>query len=94
VGIPAGGIFTGAEVHKTPAQQAIYGGTASSGLDGQFDPCYRLACDTFANFSPIVLDQMADAAAHCTNSGASAIGPCGRRARSGEARVASRERQR
>jgi Zn-dependent M28 family amino/carboxypeptidase len=64
VGIPAGGIFTGAEVHKTPAQQAIYGGTVSSGLAGQFDPCYHLACDTFANFSPVVLDQIADAAAH------------------------------
>jgi len=64
VGIPAGGIFTGAEVHKTPAQQAIYGGTVSTGLEGQFDPCYHLACDTFANFSPVVLDQMADAAAH------------------------------
>jgi Zn-dependent M28 family amino/carboxypeptidase len=64
VGIPAGGIFTGAEVHKTPAQQAIYGGTVSSGLAGQFDPCYHLACDTFANFSPVVLDEMADAAAH------------------------------
>jgi Zn-dependent M28 family amino/carboxypeptidase len=64
VGIPAGGVFTGAEVHKTPAQQAIYGGTVSTGLAGQFDPCYHLACDTFANFSPIVLDQMADAAAH------------------------------
>jgi Zn-dependent M28 family amino/carboxypeptidase len=63
-GIPAGGVFTGAEVHKTPAQQAIYGGTVSTGLAGQFDPCYHLACDTFANFSPIVLDQMADAAAH------------------------------
>ena len=36
----------------------------SSGLEGQFDPCYHLACDTFANFSPVVLDQMADAAAH------------------------------
>jgi Zn-dependent M28 family amino/carboxypeptidase len=64
VGIPAGGVFTGAEVHKTAAQQAIYGGTVSAGLAGQFDPCYHLACDTFANFSPIVLDQMADAAAH------------------------------
>jgi Zn-dependent M28 family amino/carboxypeptidase len=64
VGIPAGGVFTGAEVHETPAQQAIYGGTVSPGLAGQFDPCYHLACDTFANFSPVVLDQMADAAAH------------------------------
>jgi hypothetical protein len=36
--------------------------TVSTGLAGQFDPCCHLACDTFANFSPIVLDQMADAA--------------------------------
>jgi len=44
-GIPAGGLFTGAEVPKTPAQVAIWGGTAGA----QFDPCYHLACDTFAN---------------------------------------------
>lgn len=34
-GIPAGGLFTGAEGIKTPAQQAIYGGTAGQ----PFDPC-------------------------------------------------------
>jgi hypothetical protein len=38
-------LFTGAEVPKTPAQVAIWGGTAGA----QFDPCYHLACDTFAN---------------------------------------------
>jgi Zn-dependent M28 family amino/carboxypeptidase len=46
-GIPAGGLFTGAEVVKTAEQQAIWGGTAGA----QFDPCYHLACDTFANNS-------------------------------------------
>jgi Zn-dependent M28 family amino/carboxypeptidase len=45
--IPSGGLFTGAEVVKTAAQQAIWGGTAGQ----QFDPCYHLACDTFANNS-------------------------------------------
>ena len=43
--VPAGGLFTGAEVPKTAEQQAIWGGTTGA----QFDPCYHLACDTFAN---------------------------------------------
>ena len=71
VGIPAGGLFTGAEGQKT-AQQAIdYGGTAGI----QYDPCYHQACDTFAGTGSgagstapgrglIALDQMSDAVAH------------------------------
>ena len=43
--IPSGGLFTGAEVIKTPDQAAIWGGTAGD----QFDPCYHLACDTIDN---------------------------------------------
>ncbi len=62
VGIPAGGLFTGAEGIKTPAQAATYGGTAGTA----YDPCYHLACDTFANISLTALDQMSDAAAHAT----------------------------
>ena len=60
VGIPAGGLFTGAEGIKTEEEVAIYGGTAGD----QYDPCYHLACDTFANISLEALDQMSDAAAH------------------------------
>lgn len=60
VGIPAGGLFTGAEGVKTATQAAIYGGTAGRA----YDPCYHAACDTFANFSADGLDQMSDAAAH------------------------------
>jgi Zn-dependent M28 family amino/carboxypeptidase len=59
-GIPAGGLFTGAEGIKTEEQAAIYGGTAGD----QYDPCYHLACDTFDNVSLTVLDQNADAIAH------------------------------
>lgn len=59
-GIPAGGLFTGAEGVKTAAQAATYGGTAGE----QYDPCYHLACDTFANNSNTGLDQMSDAVAH------------------------------
>jgi Zn-dependent M28 family amino/carboxypeptidase len=40
-GIPAGGIFAGAEGVKTPAQEAVYGGDAGS----WYDPCYHQACD-------------------------------------------------
>ena len=58
-GIPAGGLFTGAEVVKTPAQQAIWGGTAGQ----QFDPCYHLACDTFANNNDHALNVNSDAIA-------------------------------
>jgi Zn-dependent M28 family amino/carboxypeptidase len=58
-GIPAGGLFTGAEVVKTTEQQAIWGGTAGA----QFDPCYHQACDTFANNSDHALSVNADAIA-------------------------------
>ncbi len=60
--IPAGGLFTGAEGIKTAAQAATYGGTAGA----PYDPCYHQACDTFANNSNVVLDQMSDAIAHAT----------------------------
>jgi Zn-dependent M28 family amino/carboxypeptidase len=41
-GIPAGGLFTGAEGIKTAAEQAIFGGAAGE----QYDPCYHAFCDT------------------------------------------------
>jgi len=59
-GIPAGGLFTGAEGIKTAAQAATYGGTAGA----PYDPCYHLACDTYANNNNTALDQMSDAVAH------------------------------
>jgi hypothetical protein len=62
VGIPAGGLFTGAEGIKTPDQAAVFGGVAGEPYDG----CYHLSCDTFDNLSFTALDQMSDAAAHAT----------------------------
>jgi Zn-dependent M28 family amino/carboxypeptidase len=59
VGIPAGGLFTGAEVVKTADEAATWGGTAGD----QYDPCYQLACDTFDNISLEALDVNSDAAA-------------------------------
>jgi Zn-dependent M28 family amino/carboxypeptidase len=59
VGIPAGGLFTGAEGIKTVEEAATWGGTAGD----QYDPCYQLACDTFDNISLEALDVNSDAAA-------------------------------
>jgi Zn-dependent M28 family amino/carboxypeptidase len=61
-GVPAGGLFTGAEGIKTEEQEELFGGVA--GLP--YDPCYHQACDTFFNLSYTALDQMSDAAAHAT----------------------------
>jgi len=60
VGIPAGGLFTGAEGIKTPEEAALWGGTAGD----QYDPCYHLACDTFDNVNLHALDVNADAIAY------------------------------
>lgn len=43
-GIPAGGLFTGAEEPKTAEQFARYGGVQGAWLD----PCYHQACDTLS----------------------------------------------
>jgi Zn-dependent M28 family amino/carboxypeptidase len=59
-GIPSGGLFTGAEGVKTAQEAAIWGGTAGQ----QYDPCYHLACDTFANNNDYALDINSDAIAY------------------------------
>ena len=55
-GIPSSGLFTGAEGLKTAEQEEIWGGTAGE----QYDPCYHLACDTFANNSMHALEVNSD----------------------------------
>jgi Zn-dependent M28 family amino/carboxypeptidase len=62
VGIPAGGLFTGAEGIKTAAQAETFGGVAGVA----YDPCYHASCDTIANLDGTVLHQNADAIAHAT----------------------------
>ena len=73
-GIPAGGLFSGAEGEKTADEAAIFGGVAGE----QYDPCYHEVCDTFdtvfgggppglpelAGNGTTSLDQMSDAVAH------------------------------
>ncbi len=75
-GIPAGGLFTGAEGTKTTAQAAVFGGVAGQACD----PCYHQLCDNltgadrgardFSGFGSLLgninltgLDEMSDAAA-------------------------------
>jgi Zn-dependent M28 family amino/carboxypeptidase len=57
VGIPAGGLFSGAEGEKTAEQAAVYGGTAGEPCD----PCYHQACDTINNVSTKALFELGDA---------------------------------
>lgn len=59
-GVAAGGLFTGAEGLKTPAQAATYGGEAGVA----YDKCYHQACDDINNISWTAIDQMSDAVAH------------------------------
>ena len=61
-GIPAGGLFSGAEGVKTPEQAAAYGGTAGEA----YDSCYHQACDDITNLSTDALSELGDAAAHAT----------------------------
>ncbi len=60
VGIPSGGLFTGAEGIKTADEVALWGGTAGQ----QYDACYHQACDTFANVNMYALEVNSDAIAY------------------------------
>ncbi|WP_426247443.1 M28 family metallopeptidase [Nocardioides sp. LHG3406-4] len=59
VGIPAGGLFTGAEGIKTAEQAALWGGTAGIA----YDPCYHAACDNLGNVDRRAFDRNIDAIA-------------------------------
>jgi Zn-dependent M28 family amino/carboxypeptidase len=60
VGIPAGGLFSGAEGIKTAAEAAEYGGTEGE----PYDPCYHQACDTMTNLNTRALRELGDGTAH------------------------------
>ena len=68
IGIPAGGLFSGAEGIKTPQQAAVYGGTAGVA----YDACYHQACDNLNNgadedgdnIDETSLSQLSDGVAH------------------------------
>jgi aminopeptidase Y len=58
IGIPTGGIFSGATEVKTAAEATKFGGTA----DAPMDACYHLACDTVANVDVELVATFAQAA--------------------------------
>ncbi|MFJ8589114.1 M28 family metallopeptidase [Streptomyces sp. NPDC093595] len=60
VGIPVGGLFTGASRTKTSAQAQKWGGTAGQA----FDRCYHSSCDSTSNINDTALDRNSDAVAH------------------------------
>ena len=47
VGVPTGGLYSGSQEVKTPAQAEVFGGIA----DAKLDPCYHQPCDTIDNVS-------------------------------------------
>jgi Zn-dependent M28 family amino/carboxypeptidase len=60
VGIPAGGLFSGAEGIKSAEEATLFGGTAGVA----YDSCYHQACDDITNLSTRAIDELGDAAAH------------------------------
>ncbi|MET0315101.1 MAG: M20/M25/M40 family metallo-hydrolase [Hansschlegelia sp.] len=59
-GIPAGGLFSGAEELKTKKQAKLFGGEAGVA----FDACYHQACDDIGNVNRTALQRLSRAAAH------------------------------
>ncbi|MFJ9108546.1 M28 family metallopeptidase [Streptomyces sp. NPDC102283] len=70
VGVPVGGLFTGAGYTKSAAQAQKWGGTAGQA----FDRCYHSSCDTTSNINDTALDRNSDAAAHAIWTLSSAAG--------------------
>ncbi|MGW6980036.1 M28 family metallopeptidase [Streptomyces sp. NPDC054932] len=60
VGIPVGGLFTGASNTKSAAQAQKWGGTSGQA----FDRCYHSSCDNTANINDTALDRNSDAVAY------------------------------
>ena len=60
VGIPVGGLFSGADDVKTQDEANTFGGDVGE----IHDACYHQSCDTIENVNRKVLDEMADAVAH------------------------------
>lgn len=59
-GIPAGGLFSGAEVIKTSQQRSKFGGIANAA----YDPCYHQKCDSVQNIDSRAFERMSKAAAY------------------------------
>jgi Zn-dependent M28 family amino/carboxypeptidase len=67
LGIPVGGLYSGANELKSADQATTFGGTP----DAPMDDCYHIGCDTRENVDPELLEQLARAAAWVTGALAS-----------------------
>jgi len=63
-GIPAGGLFTGAEQIKDMTGRSRYGGLANT----PYDPCYHMDCDNYENINSVTFTSMAKTAAYVVQS--------------------------
>ena len=63
-GIPAGGLFTGAEMPMSAQQAEAFGAESGEAMDR----CYHQGCDTTGNIDELLFLDMARAAAHATQS--------------------------
>lgn len=80
IGIPAGGLFTGAEEVKTEKGAEKFGGTAGEA----YDPCYHQACDDIDNVSKRAVKQMVPAIADSVARYAIDLGPLKGKGKQGE----------
>lgn len=63
IGIPVGGLFSGASGKKTMTQALTYGGTQGE----PYDACYHQPCDDILNINLTVLDELSKAAAYAVD---------------------------
>ncbi len=71
VGIPSGGVFTGAEGVKTEDEAALFGGEAGTA----YDACYHRSCDDGSNYDKLELLVNTRAVAAVLESYATGMGP-------------------
>lgn len=72
-GIPAGGLFSGAETRKGRALAERFGGDP----DAPLDACYHRACDDRGNVDPVLFAELSATAAHVVQTLAAWEGPLG-----------------
>lgn len=60
VGVPTGGLFSGADDTKSNAEAQAWGGNGGR----PYDACYHLGCDTVTNIDPVLYEALGHAGAY------------------------------
>jgi Zn-dependent M28 family amino/carboxypeptidase len=71
LGIPTGGLFSGAEGEKTQGEAGLFGGDAGQA----YDACYHQRCDRLDFIDPVLYEELAKAGAAVTQQLAEREGP-------------------